>query len=150
MPCKVPCKVPCRSVCVVVEFVLYLIHETNSESHGQGWWAVLGCKETDELLALKRLSIRRHSSSNGATHRNTLLHMATHVNTLQHSLQHIMPHTFFNPPPFKQRSVCVCVSGREKSRARAFDREGQKGLLRMSALLRHLRHHYDMTEVQEA
>jgi hypothetical protein len=31
----------------------------------EGWWAVVGCKQTDELLALKRICIRRHTSSTG-------------------------------------------------------------------------------------
>ena len=30
-----------------------------SKTRDEGWWAVVGCRETDELLALKRLSIRR-------------------------------------------------------------------------------------------
>ena len=34
-----------------------------SKARDEGWWAVLGCKETDELLALKRISIRRHSTN---------------------------------------------------------------------------------------
>jgi activating signal cointegrator complex subunit 3 len=34
-----------------------------SKARSEGWWAVVGCKETDELLALKRLSIRRDSTS---------------------------------------------------------------------------------------
>ena len=34
-----------------------------SKARDEGWWAVLGDKETDELLALKRISIRRHSTN---------------------------------------------------------------------------------------
>lgn len=37
--------------------------QMQSKARDEGWWAVVGCKETDELLALKRLTIRRNSTS---------------------------------------------------------------------------------------
>ena len=37
--------------------------QMQSKARDEGWWAVLGCKETDELLALKRITMRRNSTS---------------------------------------------------------------------------------------
>jgi hypothetical protein len=34
-----------------------------SKARDEGWWAVVGHKETDELMALKRISLRRQATS---------------------------------------------------------------------------------------